>query len=116
MQTQTGMIADLRTAPKHEQRYKLAVIRATFGKLAADLAREAIQIKTAGLRAAVQGMIASAIINADDTMFDGSAYQWTIDNIQNPWEFVFVSSLQTDGVDREWQERAYKWFHVRKAM
>ena len=96
-------------------RYKLAIIRATYGKVASDLARDAIQIKTPGLRRAVQQIIASAIINADDTMADGSLIEWEADNIANPWAHVFICSLQTDSGEREW-DRAYKWFHTRKAM
>jgi hypothetical protein len=116
MQTQLEMIAEYRATSHHSQRYKLAVIRATFGKRATDLAREAFQIKTPGLRAAVQDMIASAIINADDTMSDGSLIEWLSDDIKNPWEYIFVNSLQTDGIEHEWRERAYRWFHTRKAM
>lgn len=114
--TQIEMIAQYRAAPEHRQRYLLAVIRATFGKFANDLAREAVQIKTIGLRDAVQDMIASAIINVDDTMSDGSLTEWAADGINNQWEYIFVNSLQTDGIDLQWCERAYKWFHTRKAM
>lgn len=110
------MIAAHRAAHPSAKRYLLAVIRATYGKIANDLAREAIQIKTAGLREAVQSMIGSAIINADDTMSDGSTDEWLSDGIENPWEYIFINSLQTDGIDHQWRERAYKWFRTRKAM
>lgn len=114
--TQIEMIAAYRAANPSARRYLLAVIRATYGKLANDLAREAIQIQTSGLREAIQDMIGSAIINADDTMADGYAHDWVADGITNPWEYIFVASLQTDGIDHQWRERAYKWFHTRKAM